>query len=69
MKKTCKRSLALVLSLLMLLSVAPLSFAAVTCEECGNTVTPITITEPKTATCSEYGYSTAGNFVSLSIME
>ncbi len=62
MKKTCKRSLALVLSLLMLLSVAPLSFAAVTCEECGNTVTPITITEPKTATCSEYGYSTAGSY-------
>lgn len=40
MKKTCKRSLALVLSLLMLLSVAPLSFALEgKCENCNAQVT------------------------------
>ena len=62
MRKTFKRSLALVLSLLMLLTVSPIGFAVVTCPGCGKTVEPVIVDGPKTATCSEYGYNVAGQY-------
>ena len=61
MRKTFKRSLALVLSLLMLLTVTPISFAAKTCENCNQKVEPVD-TVACAATCSTYGYSKDGQY-------
>ena len=61
MRKTFKRSLALVLSLLMLMTAVPMSFAATTCPNCHERV-EAEIHDAVGATCSSFGYTKAGSY-------
>lgn len=61
MRKTIKKSLALVLAMLMLLTISPMGWATEYCPTCEKNVTPEHHAQ-SWPTCTEYGYSKEGDY-------